>query len=168
MHNVFAVYGFCAVQRGISWVHWRVFSTPGDIMINMGEDHWENNGICMDTPVYCIEHPPVYSWYPPTLVMVPPSVLMVSSGVLNAPRWTHGIPRCTEHPHCAAYPPVYCTGIMQGVSMDVLVNKSLVWMKFLAPFNKCHGFLFTCQSGTRDRWLNVPSEGREIELTLLS
>ena len=29
-----------------------MFSTPGDIMINVGEGHWENNRICMETSVY--------------------------------------------------------------------------------------------------------------------
>ena len=31
---------------GISRVH------RGNIMINVGEGHWENNCICMETPVY--------------------------------------------------------------------------------------------------------------------
>ena len=118
--------GRCAVQRGmfstvegyheytggISWVR------RGDIMINVGEGLWENNWICMETPVYwtspgvlmispisphsswyppavlvvsphCTEHPPLYSWYPPS--------------VLN-------LPRCTQW-----YPPVYWTspGVLQ-------------------------------------------------------
>ena len=58
--------GRCAVQGRWS-VHWGdimstvgdimstlgdIKSTPGDIMINVGEGHWENNLICMETPVY--------------------------------------------------------------------------------------------------------------------
>ena len=29
-----------------------VFSTPGDIMINVGKGYRENNWICMETPLY--------------------------------------------------------------------------------------------------------------------
>ena len=34
-------------------VHWEdIMSTPGDIMMNVGEGHWENNWICMESSVY--------------------------------------------------------------------------------------------------------------------
>ena len=36
LHNVCAVHRRDAVQR-------RMFSAPGDIMINVGDGHWENN-----------------------------------------------------------------------------------------------------------------------------
>ena len=140
--------GVCAVQQGmfitpgVSWVQsgdimstlGDIMSTPGDIMINVGEGHWENNWICMETPVYWT--PPALVMWSPTLMMVSPSVLMVSPTVLNTPRCTHDIPRCThdipqwaEHPRCThdipqctehpgvlsdipqctEHPPVYCT-----------------------------------------------------------
>ena len=83
--------GLSSVHWGCP-VHWRDnMSTPGDIMINVGEGHWENNWICLETPVY--------SWYPP-LYWTPPSMLTISPGVLNILRYT-------------VYSLLYCTDIMQ-------------------------------------------------------
>ena len=113
---------------GVS-VHWGdIMSMLGDIMINVGEGHWENNCICMETPVHwtspgvlmisptlimaapsvlmvslqCTEHPPVYSWYPHCTEH--PCVLMISPSVLRPPGVLNDIPRCTQ-----CYPPVYWT-----------------------------------------------------------
>ena len=53
LHNI------CAVQWEDIMSTLRVFSTPGDIMSTLGEyhdkcgeGHWQNNEICMETPVY--------------------------------------------------------------------------------------------------------------------
>ena len=156
LHNVCAVHRGCVVQRGMfstlegyheysggyheysggyheytggcSVHRFDIMSTLGDIMINVGEGHWENNWICMETPVYwtfldvlklsptliveslqcthgiprCTEHIPLYLSYPPTLIV-------------ESHQYTHGIPRCTKHiplysrypPHSSWYPPVY-------------------------------------------------------------
>ena len=81
-----SVHWGCSVHWGISWVH------QGDIMINVGEGHWENNWICMETPVY---------W--------------TSSGVLMIfPHTHHGIPPVYWTSLIALHTLAYCTDIMQG------------------------------------------------------
>ena len=146
LHNVCAVYrggGGGAAQWGmfstpedimstvgISWVHWgysvrwgNIMSTPGDIMINVGEGHWENNWICMETPVYRTS--PGVLMISLTLIMVSPQCTHGIPSVLNTPRCTQwyppsvlNTPRCTQrYPPSvmkSEHPPVYCTDIMQG------------------------------------------------------
>ena len=43
--------GECAIQQDAQYTG-DIMSTLGGIMINVGEGHWENNRICMETPVY--------------------------------------------------------------------------------------------------------------------
>ena len=84
------------VHWGISWVHWGIsWVHQGDIMINVGQGHWENNWICVETPMYW--------WSPgiliPTLTMISPSVPMVSSHCTEHSQCSHDITWCNEHPH---------------------------------------------------------------------
>ena len=99
---------------GISWVHWGMFSTLGDIMMHVGDKKPFN----LYWKPWCTEHPPIYSWYPPHTSWYPPDVLMKSPNVLMISPWcTHDIPRCTHgilnvlmvSPMYSWYPPMYWT-----------------------------------------------------------
>ena len=97
LHNVSAVHRGCAVQRGIS-VH------RGDIMINVGEGHWENNWIVWKPQ--CTEHPLVYSWYPPHSSWYLPVYSWYLPSVLNTPQCTHDIPPVYwKRPWCTQWYP---------------------------------------------------------------
>ena len=89
--------GGVQLQRGIS-VH------RGDIMINVGEGHWENNWIVWKPQ--CTEHPLVYSWYPPHSSWYLPVYSWYLPSVLNTPQCTHDIPPVYwKRPWCTQWYP---------------------------------------------------------------
>ena len=72
--------GYHEYTGGMSWVHQR------NIMINVGEGHWENSWTCMETQ--CTEHLPVYSWYLP-VYWTPPVYSMLSPVYWTSPDVLH-------------------------------------------------------------------------------
>ena len=90
----------CSVHWGVSWVH------RGDIMVNVWEGHWQNNWICMETPVY---------W-------TSPGVLMISPTLIKAFRQcSHGIPLVYSW-----YPLVYWT-----VLAVLMISRHSSWYPLL-------------------------------------
>ena len=120
--------------RGISWIHWGMFSTLGDIMMHVGDTmrtlrdvqyigiSWVHWGDIMSTLGVSIEieriyqvSPPNASWYPSDVLNIPQCTHDIY--IPPPPQCTNGIqPWCTEHlPMCTWYPPTF---IM--ISPDVL------------------------------------------------
>ena len=106
--------GYHEYIRGISLVHWGIFSTSGGILIHVGSKlikafdlywkpqctydislmYWTSPNVLMISPQYT-EHPPMYSWYPhdvplmyswyPPMLWTSSNELMISPDVLNSP-----------------------------------------------------------------------------------
>ena len=118
------IVGYHDACGGIPWVHWVMFSTSGDIMSTLG-DIMSTSGLSIEMeriyqvtppnaswyPLWCTEHPPIYSWYSPRfthgislMYWTPPNVHKVSPHIHN------DIPRCIEHASMYSwYPTMYWT-----------------------------------------------------------
>ena len=143
--------GYHDACGGIPWVHWVMFSTSGDIMSTLG-DIMSTSGFSIEIekiyqatspnalwyPLWCTEHPPMYSWYSPRFThgislmywtsanvhMVSPTFIMISPDVLNMSRCTYDIPPFAEHQL------IYWTHIIQGENfMDEYIDtfETLLW-----------------------------------------